>query len=101
MRTRIDAVNARVIETIFGQCADFEVLNEHVTLLGQCVHNRLALSGAVVDGDGLLATIGAQVVRTLACGACTALHEGWAPCSRVIAALGLFDFDDLCTQISE
>ena len=62
----MSAREARVVEPVFRESADFVVLDQHVGLPREIADDALSVGGGEVDGDGELAAIAAEVVRGFA-----------------------------------
>ena len=79
--------------------AKFEIFDEDVGLGSKLAGKGLAVGMFEVDGQGAFVAVDAEEIgRHEIVGRAS---EGWAPLAGVVAALGVFDFDDIGTKIAE
>ena len=101
-QARVDGLQAGVIEPVARHVADLEVLDEHVAVLGQLAHQRLALRLGNVAGNAALVAVGAQVIRRFVRFAAIGRgQKGRAPVARVVAGAGALDLDHVGAQIGQ
>jgi hypothetical protein len=81
-----------VVEPVFRQTAELEVLDQDIGVPRQVQHARAPFLGAEIRGDGFLAPVAA--VEIGGGGVALPLHEGRTPAAGVVA-LGRLDLDDL------
>ena len=97
-KARIDLREARIIQPVFRQPADLEVLDQDIGLARQCTHPRLPILGAEIGDDARLATIaGVEIGRRAVA---LAIDEWRTPGAGIIAP-GAFDLDHLGTEIGQ
>ena len=94
----MSAAQRGIVEPVFRQPADLEILDQHVGIGGQRAHLRLALGALEIDRDRLLAAvagveIGAPARRRR--------DEGRSPCARIVAGARPLDLDHLGAEIGE
>ena len=90
--------DARIVEAILLQHAGPEILDQHVGAGEQLVHDRLAFGLGEIKADALLAPVEGHEEMALAVAAPGA--RTGAP-ARVVAAVWVFDLDDLGSHVRE
>jgi hypothetical protein len=98
---RIDGFQAFIVEAVFLEASDLEVLHHDIGFGGQIAQQLLAFGLRHVDGDRLLAAIGGEVIGRIAARSIRIGDEGRAPASRIVTFAGLFDLDHLGPEIGE
>jgi hypothetical protein len=95
---RIDRLQALVVEAVFLQAADLEVLDQHVGFAGEVEHQRPALVRGEISSHRALSPVAGKKIgsRLLA----RALDPRRTPFAGIVA-LRAFDFDHIRTEISE
>src|SRR6185436_18624291 len=91
-----------VRETVTGEIADPEVLDQHGTACGEITHQSLAARLREIHRDRFLPAVHRQVVRRLAGLMSRAVAEpGRSPAARLVAGLRALDLDDLGAEVGE
>src|SRR5690606_35272330 len=99
---RVDRLDAVVIEPVFAQPPNLEVLDEDVALARERTHGFRAFLGGDVERDGFLVPIRTDVIRGFGrVLAFRVLHIGRPPAASVVAGAGPFDLYDFCPQIGK
>ena len=92
---------AFVIETVFGEASGLEILHHHMGAPRQPFHQCRAFGIGEIDGDGFLVAVGGKEIGGVGFRAVCVFQEGRAEMARLVAFAGLFDLDDLRTQIAQ
>ena len=98
-KTRVQRLEAQIIQPIFFQPTHFEILNQNIAFGRQFADQRLPLWLGNIDGDAFLIPIGRQVISRKACVAVAMPRR--APTAGIIPLVGLFNLDDLSPQIPQ
>src|SRR5690606_17913476 len=89
-------------QAVAGEIAELVVLQQHVGLARQLAYELRALGLGDVDGDRLLAAVGAAEIgrfaRLLAVGVADVRRR---ECARVVTLAGPLDLDDLGAQVAQ
>ena len=96
----IDRLQAFIVETVFLQTAQLEVLDQDIGLGDQLAHGLRPLRCREIDGDGTLAAVAGVVVGGGQVLAVLALDEGWSPLAGIIT-FGAFHLDDVGAEIGQ
>ncbi len=97
---RIDFPQAFIIETVFGEAADLEVLEQNVGLRGKPAHRLLPLCGRKVQNDRPLAAVARVKIGGIQPFVAFAFHEGRSPGPGVVSGRAL-DLDDVGAEIGK
>ncbi len=100
-KARVDRLEAVIVEPVFLQSADLEILDQHIGRRDQLAHRLRALRRGEIHGDRALAAIGGMVIGGRQVLAVMAHDEGRTPFAGVVTAVGVLDLDDVRAEIGE
>ena len=92
---------AFVVEAVFLQAAELEILDQHVGCRHQLAHCLGAFRRREVDRHRALAAVAGMVVGGRQVLAVLARDEGRAPFAGVVAAVGVLDLDHVGAEIGQ
>ena len=98
---RIDLLQAAIVEPVFPEAAELEVLDHHVRGRDQPAHGLGAFGRGEVNGDGAFAAIAGMVIGGRQVLAVMAHDEGRPPFAGVVATIGALDLDDIGAEIGQ
>ena len=98
---RVDGLEALIVEAIFLEAADLEVLHDDVGLRGKLADQLLALSTRHVDLHRPLAAVGGEEIGGIAFAAIRVGDEGRAPAARVVTFARLLHLDHLRAEVGK
>ena len=98
---RVGWREACIVESEFGEAADFEVLDQHVGARRKFLDDALSFSGVEIEFDRTLAAVGAMKIGRRKIAAVGGRHERRAPGAGVVARALALHLDDVGAKIGE
>ncbi len=100
-KARINGFQAFIIEAIFFQSADFEILDQHIGMACEFADYRLAFSRFKINRNRALATIARVEIGSRQITAIGCFHKRRPPGARVIPCTGPLDFNNIGAEIGQ
>ena len=96
----IDFAKGSVVEAVFGQPTEFEILDHHIGFGGETADNFLPIVGAKIDNDRTFTPVGRVEISGIKVFTLRSLNPRRPPFSGIVAVRAL-DFDNIGPQIAE
>ena len=97
----IDRLEALVVQPVFLQAAELEVLDQHVGCGDELSHGLSALGRREIERDGALAAIAGVVIGGRQVFPVVPFHEGRPPFAGIVAALRVLHLDDVGAEVGQ
>ena len=100
-QARVERLQARIVEPVFGEAAGLEILDHDIGLGGHAPDDLAPLGTLEIERERALAAIAGMEVGGVEPFAVLARQKGRAPSARIVAGAGALDLDDVGSQIGQ